>query len=145
MGPDQTFSDQVILHVIGAVAAEGVRVCDRLPTRLGLVSLPRGAQLGAGQVCWSIHRLAADARRQLTMRVRAAHATWTASLANTVVMRATNARRETATARVIITGQRPPPTAVGAQAGADPRRTRSSPGSLHAVNSSITFRRRRRQ
>lgn len=103
--PGQQVTFALRVKNTGAAPATGVSVCDRPPARMTFVTVPAGAKLVRGALCFSITSLAPGAARSYTVRVLIAPVAMTGWLTNTATVIAGNVQgTTTATARVRVSG-----------------------------------------
>lgn len=67
--PGRKFTYTITISNRGPSDVVELRLCDRLPSGLSLVSA-RGAKLDRGRVCWSYDEIGDDAKRTVTLKVR---------------------------------------------------------------------------
>lgn len=97
---------RIAVRSLGPDPATDVRVCDRLPRALRLLSAPGSRRLG-GSICWSLPGMASGAARSFTVRAEAiAPARATLNVASARAAGATTVR---AVRRVTIRRVAPPP------------------------------------
>lgn len=110
--PGQVVGYKITLRSNGAASARRLRVCDRPPGGLVLISA-RGTRIRNGRACWSIRALAPGNRRVLRLNARVV-ATAATGLRNTARVEARNAATRSAAAPLRVGPVRQGPCAASA-------------------------------
>lgn len=95
----------LIVRSVGKVAAENVKVCDKLPPNMTYVTLG-GGKAKNGRVCWRLGTMPVGASRKITFTVKVDVDAKKGKVTNVAVVTAANA--PPATARRTVTIKRPP-------------------------------------
>lgn len=90
----------IVVRNTGGTTARQVEVCDTPGAGLALGTIPRGARVSDGRLCWRIATLKAGARRTLTVTMRTTRSDRTRRLVNTVRASARSVAARRAVARV---------------------------------------------
>jgi uncharacterized repeat protein (TIGR01451 family) len=72
--PGQLITYRIKVHNLTKGIAVKVKVCDRMPSGLGLVSAKPKGKLKKGSLCWTIGKLGPKATKEYTVVVRALNA-----------------------------------------------------------------------
>lgn len=72
--PGQLITYRIKVHNLTKGIATNVRVCDRMPAGLGLVSSKPKGKLKKGKLCWTVGKLGPKATKKYTVVVRALNA-----------------------------------------------------------------------
>jgi uncharacterized repeat protein (TIGR01451 family) len=104
--PGGVLSYRISYRNAGSSTAYDVKICDRLPAQLSLVSAS-GARLTRGQACWHRARVGAHGKLVLRLRARVTGNAARGRITNVVAATARNAKPVTARATVRVRGTAP--------------------------------------
>lgn len=93
---------RITVRTTGKVTARNLRVCDRPPSGLALISASGPRTLSNGQACWTIRALASGKARTFRLTARAVSTSRTRTIVNRATVRGANvsSRRASAPVRV---------------------------------------------
>jgi uncharacterized repeat protein (TIGR01451 family) len=98
--PGQAVRYRILVRNISQVTARNVRVCDTPSSGLAVLSVPPGARLRNGEVCWTIDALRAGAHRTLTVTMAVYRSSSGRTVPNTVQLSANGVKGVRAAAKV---------------------------------------------
>ncbi len=103
----------VTVRSLGAQAAVGVSVCDKLPAGVAYIRAFNNGVLRAGTVCWTIGTLRGGQSRKVSVLVRARPTRRVKALRNTATATATNANSVSAAVTTYVLRAKPAPGSGG--------------------------------